>query len=340
MGDLIGHAWADTLLRRHIASGQARHAYLITGADGVGKRTLARRMVQAWGCTRPPGAGQACGVCRFCKGVEAGAFPDLHILGPEESGGSLRIEAVRELERQLALSPYEARGRAGILESFHLASEGAANALLKTLEEPPPHTLLILTAISAEDLLPTIVSRCEVIRLRPVPRPDIERALIAEGATPEEAAALAEAAEGRPGWALRQWRDAPRRQARKRSLGELNDLLHAGRSDRLVHAEKLVARWKDLDSYDEKRKALLEYLEPWSAALRSSMRQALGVAGAAAGPWRIKPSDAPGWIRGMRALEHTADAVRRNAHLQLTLESMLLDLPTLEEETTPVRASN
>ncbi|MEX0787961.1 MAG: DNA polymerase III subunit delta' [Anaerolineales bacterium] len=336
MWKIIGHEWAETLLRRHLESNGVRHAYLFTGPEGVGKRTLARRMAQAWMCAQPPAPGEPCGVCRSCQGIERDAFPDWHVLQPDSAGGAIRVEAVRELERQLALSPFEARGRVALLGSFHLATEGASNAVLKTLEEPPPKVLLLVTAPSTEDLLPTLVSRCEVIRLRPVPRPRVETALREEGASEEEARQLAAEASGRPGWAIRLLRDPARRQSRTRSLDDLRALLRNGRAERLAYAEKLVGRWKDLESYEEKRGALLEHLEPWSEALRLAMRDALG----AGEPWVVDglmpgasmEGRAAAMIRGVQAIERVVEGLRRNAHLQMAVESMLLELPYFGSE--------
>jgi DNA polymerase-3 subunit delta' len=328
---MIGHAWAADLLRRHLEADAVRHAYLLTGPEGVGKRTLAVRMAQAWNCQAPPAVGDACGECRACRGIEAGTYPDLHRLQPEEEGGAIRVEAVRELERMLALAAYEGRGRVAILDSFHAATEGAANALLKTLEEPPPRVLMLLTAPAAEDLLPTVVSRCEVLRLRPVPREEIERALREEGAPEAEAQWLAAEAGGRPGWALRMWRDPKRRQAWAKSVEEMAGLLKAGRSERLAYAERLIRRWKELPSYEEKRAALLEHLEPWSGALRQAMRSALGLEAGGGGGQAVddvaRAGSADTVIRAVRALEWTTEAVRRNANLQLALEALLLELP-------------
>jgi DNA polymerase-3 subunit delta' len=287
-------------------------------------------MAQAWICQQSPAAAEYCGECAVCRGIERGASPDLHVLQPEEQGAAIRVEVVRELERQISLAPYGGRGRVAILDSFQLASEGATNALLKTLEEPPPRVLLLLTAPSSEELLPTVVSRCEVIRLRPVAKAAIASALQAEGASAAEAHGLAEQASGRPGWALRLFRDSKWRQARDRSLKEMFTVLHSGRSDRLAYAEKLIRRGKDLDSYEARRSALVDHLEPWAAALRRAMRRGLGVKGES-------PAEEDGlgvgrgkeMVRAVQALERVGDAFRRNGHLQMNIESLLLELPYL-----------
>jgi hypothetical protein len=164
----------------------------------------------------------------------------------------------------------------------------------------------------------------------------VEAALRAEGASDEEARVLAAEASGRPGWALRLLRDPARRKARTRSLDDLRVLLGNGRAERLAYAEKLVGRWKDLESYDEKRGALMEHLEPWSEALRLAMREALGAGEPALGD-RLVPGTptqgrAAAMIRGVRAVERAAEGLRRNAHLQMAVESMLLELPYLGSE--------
>ena len=96
--ELIGHEWAVNLLSRHIASDQVRHAYLITGPDGVGKRTLATRFAQAINCTDSKNAGEFCGQCRACQFIQRKQFPDLHIVEAEDVGGILKVEQIRELQ--------------------------------------------------------------------------------------------------------------------------------------------------------------------------------------------------------------------------------------------------
>ncbi|RMF26035.1 MAG: DNA polymerase III subunit delta', partial [Chloroflexi bacterium] len=147
---VIGHEGAVALLQRAVMTGRLGHAYLFTGPTGVGKGTLAQALAQAVLCT---GDAPPCGRCRACRLVEAGHHPDLHWLAPQD--GSLKIEQVRELERQLALTPVEGSRHVAVLEGMEQATVGAANALLKTLEEPPPAVLLILLTEEADALLPT-----------------------------------------------------------------------------------------------------------------------------------------------------------------------------------------
>ncbi len=196
---IIGHTWAVDLLARSIKSGHISHAYLFTGPEGVGKTTLARVFAQALLCEgeEPP-----CGECRSCRHVAAGVHPDMRLVEPHE--GLLRIEQVREVTREASRRPVEARRRVFILTHMERAHPAAANALLKTLEEPPAHVVIILTAPSEEAILPTLVSRCRVMALRPVPEEEIRRALEERwGDPPERARLLARLSGGRPGWAIR-----------------------------------------------------------------------------------------------------------------------------------------
>jgi len=125
--------------------------------------------------------------------------PDLDILQADQSTGQLKVDQIRELQHHLALSPYEARYRIALLLNFERANPNAANALLKTLEEPPDQVILILTADSPENLLPTIVSRCEVIRLRPLSYELLASQLVRNlGVDPERAEILAHVSNGMP----------------------------------------------------------------------------------------------------------------------------------------------
>ncbi len=156
--------------------GSIPHALLFTGMDGVGKRTVALRFAMACNCQAPSdgdGRGAAdgfsfCGDCSACRKIRAGSHPDIHLTRP--AAVAIRIDQIRALRGQLAMKPYDARYRFAIIADAHTMNAEAANALLKVLEEPPDRTILVLTAVQASDLLPTIVSRCQPVRFHPIPR--------------------------------------------------------------------------------------------------------------------------------------------------------------------------
>jgi DNA polymerase-3 subunit delta' len=323
--DLLGHEWAVDLLRENVARGQVRHAYLFTGSQGVGRRTMALRLAQAVNCLQPPEPGVPCRVCRICSQIERMQHPDLAIVQAETQGGTLKVEQIRELQHTLSLAPYDAPFRVAILLRFEEANPSAMNALLKTLEEPAAQVILVVTAESAERLLPTIVSRCEVLRLRPLPVDQVSEWLNAQYNVPvDQAQLLAHIAGGRPGYALR-LRDEPESLEKRRVwLDDLARLLAASRVERFQYAETLS---KDKDAF---RLALLAWLTFWQDVLMQSAgssqplanldrREEIQVLAAR--------FDLPQVHHTVAVLERTLDLLDRNVNTRLAAEVLMLDLP-------------
>ncbi|MCB2214079.1 DNA polymerase III subunit delta' [bacterium] len=253
-----GHDWAINLLRTHAAGDKLRHAYLLVGPQGVGRRTLALRFAQALNCTKAETPGDYCGDCRECRQIAAMAHPDMSVLQPDAGHKDIRIDQVRELQHTLALSPYAAKYRIALLPDFQCATEEAANALLKTLEEPPEKVILLLTADTLESLLPTIVSRCEVIRLRPASIDSAEDYLRSErGLSQEEAHLLAHLSGGRIGAAIHLAEDRATRDTRIEALETMLVMLPAKRYERFKLAEDLSR------PYDKARARAGEVLPIW-----------------------------------------------------------------------------
>ena len=199
MWGTIGHEWAAEFLRRAIDGQQVAHAYLFTGPANVGKTHLALEFASALNCT---GDAPPCSSCSVCRRTAEGTHPDVTLVEPD--GDRIKIDQVRGLRRQLALSPHEGPWRVCIIAEFQAATVEAANAFLKTLEEPPSRVVIILTATDASLLLPTIVSRCQTLALRAVPMERIECALVEQWKESEDRARLiARLSGGRVGWAIR-----------------------------------------------------------------------------------------------------------------------------------------
>mgnify|MGYP001819597147 FL=1 len=152
---ILGHARQKEILGRSLASGRLAHAYLFSGPDGVGKRLMALALARAIVCHEQRG----CGDCQACRKIDHRNHPDLHILQPD--GNSIKIEQVRSLQKGLNLKPLEANRKICLIEEAESMTLGAANALLKTLEEPRGDTLLILLTAYPNRLLETIRSRCQ-----------------------------------------------------------------------------------------------------------------------------------------------------------------------------------
>lgn len=230
---VVGHQWAIELLNRQIERSHIPQALLIAGPPHVGKSTLARYLAQRLNCQ---GAERPCGRCISCRKVSSGNHPDVRIFDQDDE--SIKIELVRELQRELALSPHESPFRVVLLCNFERATTSAANALLKTLEEPAGPAVLVLTATDPGKLLPTIVSRCQLLTLRPLPQPEIVAALQTRWqASPEQAELLGQLAAGRLGWAVRALADDHFLARREQHLQELLKLLRQSRAERLAYAQ-------------------------------------------------------------------------------------------------------
>jgi len=246
-----GHEAAVRDLVAWLAAG-IPHAILVTGPPRVGKTTLALDLAAALLCEGPAGE-RPCRACRGCRRVASGNHPDLHVLRPEGPGEQVRIGdhddpepgTVRHLVRELSLLPAEAAFRVAIVESAHRMNEDAQNALLRTLEEPPPGTVIVLCADDEDRLLPTIRSRCLRIRLGPVGTPAIEDLLASRGiADAPTAARLARLAGGRPGLAVALARDPETVRTSGALCRRLLDLADAGPGARLEAASSLLGEAK------------------------------------------------------------------------------------------------
>jgi DNA polymerase-3 subunit delta' len=318
---VFGHDWAVDLLRREVAAGRPPHALLITGPPNVGKGTLALCLAKTLLCTADQ---RPCGRCRACELVADHRHPDLLWIEPQ--GGSLKIAQVRGLTRQLVLSPVEGPWQIAVLDRFELATPGAANALLKTLEEPPRNVILVLLAQQAEALLPTITSRCQLLALRPIPQSIIEHALVERcKVEAKRAQLLSHICGGRLGWAITASTSQELLDRREQRLSDLVRLLSGNRVTRFVYAESLARQAPE---------TIQETLEFWSGW----WRDVLLLTGHSPVPLtnidrrvdleQIAASyDINTAKTVLTALRATMDQLSHNANTRLALENLFLNLP-------------
>jgi DNA polymerase-3 subunit delta' len=201
---IIGHQQIIEQLQRTVASGRIAGAYLFVGPAGVGKETVARYFAQLIFCkqdTQPP---TVCGTCLACRKVDSGNHPDLQFIRPD--GSLLKIGQIRELQRQVIYAPLEASRKVYILTDVDRMNLEAENCLLKTLEEPPAASVLILLTSNLQALLPTTRSRCQILQFHPMPTQELATILADRySVAPEQATTLAIAAGGSIGKALTQF---------------------------------------------------------------------------------------------------------------------------------------
>ena len=333
---VLGHEWAIELLKQHIRAGGVRHAYLFTGPDQVGKRTLALAFAMALTCAKPPSPGEACGECQTCASMRLGTHPDLSVIRLMEGESEVKIDQVRELQHQLALTPRQAGRRIALLIDFDLASDEAQNALLKTLEEPADRVVLLLTAASTSRLFPTLISRCEVLNLRPVHPEVIEQALVADGEPTESARVLAAISGGRPG-AARGLRSDPEQLAQRgAALDDLARLLSANRNERFAAAETWARKRTRAEELEAVRRRVRPRLITWLTLWRDALLVSHDVKTHLANPDRTADLERlagslsrEALAAGVTAIQTALDRLDRYANIQLTLETLMIDLPRL-----------
>ena len=322
--NLIGHEWAVDMLKKHVVNGTVRHAYLFAGPPGLGRRTLAIRFAQALNCQTPIEAGVPCGQCRDCKQIAAMQYADLTVVQADAEGGTLKVDQIREARRTLTLKPYQANYRVALFLRFQEANDNAANALLKTLEEAPAYAVLILTADNPEQLLPTIVSRCEVLRLRSLKIEEIQNALEGRGVEAEQAKLVAHISGGRFGYALRLIEEQALLEKRAERLNDLQSLLSASRVEKFAYAEKLS---KDKESM---RQAVLIWLSYWRDVMLRSARAATPLTNVDRNSEiedLASKLDLSATRTVVSGLENALEKMERNINTRLLAEVLLLDLP-------------
>ncbi len=264
---IVGNERAVRAMQAAVYGGTPGHAYLFLGPAKTGRATVARRLAQALNCAavNPP-----CGKCNQCKRIEAGIHSDVVTVGVEVvSEGAARkgisVDQMRDVERMTALNPYEGRTRVVVVNPADEMSDSAQSAFLKTLEEPPPHIVFVLIAANGDRLLETIRSRCARIDFGLVSAAEIEKALLARGASADDARLLARLSGGRPGRAIEAARSPQMLVHGRRVLETARSLARLPLADRMELAEKLS------DAFKRDRDVTLGQLDEWAGWWRDVM---------------------------------------------------------------------
>ena len=258
--DVLGHDRIKGLLQDALRKGRLPGALLFTGPEGVGKRTVALAAARARLCDAQ--SGEACNACPPCNRTAKGLHPDLFVLEPEGTTvKSIKIEPVRDLVREIVALPFESRARAFVIDDAHLVTEQAQNALLKSLEEPPATSHVMLVTAAPQALLTTIRSRCQTLRLGGLPASLLEGYLRdRQGLGPEEARLRAALANGSLAAALA-FEAGTYQELRDGLLGLLERLPRLGAIERMQEAESLA----DADDVGETLTALRTLLRDVAA---------------------------------------------------------------------------
>lgn len=237
--DLVGQTKVAAFLKKITTEKHVGHAYLFVGAPGSGKKTAAIALACALYCDD-----NGCGSCAACTRIRKRTHPDLHLIEPEGTAGYL-AEQIREVIHDVSLAPVEGPYKVYVFNSADLFNDSSANAFLKTLEEPPNDVVIILMAHTYDRVLPTIASRCQVVRFRRIPPSEAAALLVSQTGADAQEAAAALAAAGGVAARARDFLGSPsRRAARGVILRVLKDLPVMDDHDVLVAAKQLLTAVK------------------------------------------------------------------------------------------------
>ncbi|MBI4708804.1 MAG: DNA polymerase III subunit delta' [Candidatus Portnoybacteria bacterium] len=278
---IIGHKKILEFLSGSIKSNRLAHAYLFVGPSEIGKKKVALEFIKAIQCQKPEIKDKitnACGKCFSCVQIEKNQHPDVVLIEPSgqkdtaedepKKAREIKIEAIRQLQHQVSLSPFSAKHKAIIIDQAEKMNQEAANCLLKTLEEPPQKSILILVSSNWQWLLPTIISRCQLIKFSFVGSQTIKEGItdlgIGQKGKIDQAIKISC---GRPGRAIRLLSEIDLWRVKEQAIDDLKKLLESDISVRFKYSQKL----------SQDSGAAQEILGEWTLWFRDQILIALGL---------------------------------------------------------------
>ncbi len=333
---MIGQRRLLEKLGAQAVRGDVAQGYELSGPRSIGKHTVALRLAQTLNCSAEPRASGGCGTCLNCTKIEKGIHPDVLVIERQvdlEKRGdrkNITIEQIRAMQQDLALRPLEGRKRIVIIDDAAELSEHAEVALLKTLEEPPSHAVLLLVTPTPSRLLETIRSRIQPLPFRLVARAEIEEALAKRfGPT---AAKYAAVAAGKPGIALTLASDEASRSVRSALEKEFYDLVASRLTERFAWAADLAESERDTQRRNEQ---IESRLVQWGELLRDAAVVAAGAPERATRPERTAQTNKLAAGVAQRELVDLAqsferwrrDVVETTVSARMLLELLALKLP-------------
>ena len=330
-----GQERAKRFLKQVTSRERMPHAYLFTGIKGLGKTRMATELALSLNCASPL-EGEGCGSCSSCRKIMKGNSPDFLLIVPE--GQNVKIEQIRELNRQTSFAPL-AKYRVCVVCQAETMTPEAANAFLKTLEEPPQQNILILSATEPRDLLPTIVSRCQRVSFQPVPPQDILEWIVdKKDIDRERAEVVVKISGGSPGRALKMCEDVflDKRQEWISKIVNLS-LLSRDKCFEMAIGCADQAKKMSLDTSEDGEPGVLDMLLVWESWYRDLLifkiqgsadllinRDFTHVLKKAAQPFMIS-----NLVKSLMMLDKAARNLRKNRNTSLVLEHTVLNLKKL-----------
>ena len=333
MWQIRGHELLLSQLSKSLQDGTYGHAYLVVGPAQAGKGTLALNVAQTLNCLSLDDA--PCGECLQCSRIASDQHADVQVIRVQRDAEDaplrreIGIDDVREVQRKASLMPYEGRHRVFIFDGAEYMSEAASNALLKTLEEPPPQVMIILLTAREDALLPTIRSRCRRLELRPLPLAKVAEELSdAHSIGSEEAEKLARLSMGSLGWGLSAAGDSSIMDRREEELDGIARLWMASLEDRFSYASEVASLYSK--NSEQARRLLYRWVH-WCRDLLLIQEGAEEF---------VRNIDRMATLRSMagglstaqvaefiRAVLNTLEALEQNANARLALEVLMLSIP-------------